>query len=192
MCTAAMVNDVVVIILTNSSVRVSWGRLLISEISQYLVSYQLMGNRKSLAINRIVVATSTESSVDIVGLISGAEYQFLMAAQAEVEGEIILGRMTVHTFVTPPHSTRPVTVSSIPHSTQPVTVASLPRSTRPNSLGEGLNMLYCVNIAQADTSPISLPYLQNIKHNLQSQIYLTQACSASFINHNLCMNHHIG
>ena len=144
MCTAAMVNKVAVIILTNTSVRVSWGRLLISEISQYLVSYQLTGNQKRLVTNSIVVVPSIESSVDIVGLITGAEYQFLVAAQAVVEGEIIVGCMSSHTVASLPHSTQTATVGPNPHSTRPVTVATLSRSTKPNSLGEGL---YCVYIA---------------------------------------------
>ena len=148
MCTAAMVNKVIVIILTNISVRVSWDRLLISEITQYLVSYQLMGNRKRLATNRTIVVPSTESSIDIVGLIIGAEYQFLVAAQAEVEGEIIVGHMSFLTVVT------------LPHSTGPVTVAPLPHSTKPNSLGEGMNMLYCVCIAW--NKGRLLTYLSNI------------------------------
>ena len=150
-----MVTKVVVIILTNTSVRVSWGRLLISEITQYLVSYQLTGNWKRLATNSVIVVPSTESSVDIVGLIIGAEYKFLVAAQAEVGGEIVVGHMSILTVVT------------LPHSTWPVTVAPRPRSTKPNSLGEVLN-IYIVHIlhgTKADTSPICLPYLQN-KHKL--------------------------
>ena len=131
-----MVNNVAVIILTHISVRVSWDRLLISEITQYLVSYQLTGNRMRLATNSTILVPSTESSVDIVGLIIGAEYQFVVAAQAEVEGEIIVGHMSMRTVVT------------LSHSTQPVLVVPRPRSTKPNSLGEGLNMLYCVYIAR--------------------------------------------
>ena len=94
-----------------------------------------MGDQKRQATNHTIVVPSTECSVDIVGLIIGAEYQFLVAAQAEVEGEIAVGHMSFLTVVT------------LPHSTRPVTVAPLPRSTKPNSLGEGLNMLYCVYIA---------------------------------------------
>ena len=127
-----MVNKVVVIILTNTSVRVSWERLLISEITQYLVSYQLMENQKRQATNGVVVVPSTESSVEIAGLITGAEYLFQMAAQAEVEGEIIVGHMSE------------LTVATLTNFTRPVTVAPL---TKPNSIGEGLNMLYCVYIA---------------------------------------------
>ena len=125
MCTAAIVTKVVVIILTNISVRVSWDRLQISEITQYLVSYQWTGNWKRLATNSVIVVRRTESSVDIIGLIVGAEYQFLVAAQAEVGGEIVVGHISI------------LTVVILPHSTRPVTVAPLPRSTKPNSIGEG-------------------------------------------------------
>ena len=131
-----MVTKVVVKILTNTSVRVSWDRLIISEITQYLVSYQLTGNQMRQATNGIVVVPSTESSVEIAGLITRAEYQFQVAAQAEVEGEVIVGHMSVYIVVT------------LPHSTRPVTVATIPGSSKPNSLGEGFYMLYCVYIAR--------------------------------------------
>ena len=120
-----MVNLVAVRVLTNTSVRVSWDRILISEITQYLISYQLTGNQKRQATSGFIVVPSTESSVDIAGLITGAEYQFQVAAQAEVGGEIIMGQRSS------------LTIMSIQH----VTDASYTRSSKLTLLGEGLSYI---------------------------------------------------
>ena len=123
-----MVNLVLVRVLTNTSVRVTWDRILISEITQYLISYQLTGNQKRQATSGFIVVPSTESSVDIAGLITGAEYQFQVTAQAEVGGEIIMGQRSS------------LTIMSIQH----VTDASYTRSSKLTLLGEGLS--YIINI----------------------------------------------
>ena len=120
-----MVNNVVVRVLTNTSVRVSWDRLLISEITQYKIFFNPTGNRNSKrqTAETAMIVDSTESSVDITGLTTGVEYQFQVVAQALVEGEIIMGQRSSLTYI----------------SILDVVVAALSCSS-PASLGEGLSM----------------------------------------------------
>ena len=66
---------------------------------------------------------STDSSVDITGLTTGAQYQFQVVAQALVEGEIIMGQRSSLTNM----------------SILDAVVATFPCSSKPASLGEGLS-----------------------------------------------------
>ncbi len=121
-----MVNNVVVRVLTDTSVRVSWDRLLISEITQYKIFFSPTGNRnrKPQTAETAMTVDSTESSVDITGLTTGAEHQFQVVAQALVEGEISIGQRSSLTNM----------------SILDVVVATFPCSSKPASPGEGLNM----------------------------------------------------
>lgn len=115
---AAIVNDVVVTVLTDTSVSVSWKRLPLSEIIYYIVLYSPTGKTMKQSKEAIIVVKSTESSVDISGLISSAEYQFQVVAQAVVNGENIVGQRSL--------------LNTLPPSTTCTCI----------SLGERLNMLY--------------------------------------------------
>ena len=122
-----MVNNVVVRVLTDISVRVSWDRLLlISEITQYKIFFSPTGNRnrKRQTAETAMTVDSTKSSVDITGLTTGAEYQFQVVAQALVDGEIIMGQRSSLTNM----------------SKLVVVVTTFPCSSKPASTGEGLNM----------------------------------------------------
>ena len=88
-----MVKNVVVIVLTNTSISVSWDRLQISDIT-YLILYGQTGKQETESTR---VVPSTERSVDINGLITGAEYKFQVVAQAVVDGEIIVGKRSLLT-----------------------------------------------------------------------------------------------
>ena len=67
---------------------------------------------------------STESSVAITGLTTGAEYQFQVVAQALVAGEIIMGQRSSQAYM----------------SILDVVVATFPSSSEAASLSEGLSM----------------------------------------------------
>ena len=81
-------------ILTDTSVRVSWERILnIPEITHYTVFYSRAGSRKRQAAGeQSRNASSSNSSVDIEGLSGGARsYQFVVIAVATVDNVEILG-----------------------------------------------------------------------------------------------------
>ena len=88
-----MVNNVVVIVLTNTSIRVSWDRLQISDIT-YLILYSQTRKQETESTR---VVPSNERSMEIKGLITGAEYKFQVVAQADVDGEIIVGKRSLLT-----------------------------------------------------------------------------------------------
>ena len=89
-----MVNNVVVRVLTDTSVRVLWDRPLISKITQCTIFFRPTGKRyrNRQTAETAMTVDSTERSVDITGLITGVEYQFQVVVQALVEGEIIMGQ----------------------------------------------------------------------------------------------------
>ena len=81
-------------ILTDTSVRVSWERILnIPEITHYTVFYSRAGSRKRQAAGeQSRNASSSNSSVYIEGLSGGARsYQFVVVAVAIVDNVEILG-----------------------------------------------------------------------------------------------------
>ena len=85
-------------IVTDTSVRVSWERILnIPEITHYTVFYSRAGSRKRQAAgeeSRNVPSSS--SSVDIEGLSGGARsYQFVVVAVATVDNVEILGERSI-------------------------------------------------------------------------------------------------
>ena len=80
----AMVMNIVVVI-SADSVGVSWDSLDIPEITGYIVCYSQTGTTQSVNVN-----TSTNSVV-IGGLMNNVEYQFQVAAIAELDGEVIIG-----------------------------------------------------------------------------------------------------
>ena len=93
--------------LTDTSVRVSWERILnIPEITHYTVFYSKAGNRKRQAAgedSRNV--SSSSSSVDIEGLSGGARsYQFIVIAVATVDNVEIPGDRPTDSFTFPSSS----------------------------------------------------------------------------------------
>ena len=99
--------NVTVEILTDTSVRVSWKRILnIPEITHYTVFYSKAGSRKRQAAgeeSRNV--PSSNSSVDIEGLVGGARsYQFVVVAVATVDNVEIPGERPVNPFTFPSSS----------------------------------------------------------------------------------------
>ena len=86
----AKVQNLLVGIITLTSVRVSWDRLDFSEITQYLVYYTQTENRKR-QVESLVKVPATFSSVVISNLTSGRSYSFEVQAEVVLDGIVIVG-----------------------------------------------------------------------------------------------------
>ena len=91
----ALVMNVEVEVVSDTSVRVSWDSLDIPEITGYTVYYNQTANRKRPSEESITVPSS-DNSVVIEGLLNNVEYQFQVAAIAEVDGDVIVGQRSMH------------------------------------------------------------------------------------------------
>ena len=87
-----MVESVQAEMVSASSVRVSWERLNISELTGYIVYYSQTD--KTQEEGRVTVS-SLFTSVLIDNLSSYAEYQFQVVAVVEVEGEVLMGQRSM-------------------------------------------------------------------------------------------------
>ena len=96
------VQNLLVEVLTLTSVRVSWERLDFSEITQYLVYYTQTENRKR-QVESLVKVPATSGSVVISNLTSGRSYLFEVQAEVVLDGIVIVGprsdRNTVNTVI---------------------------------------------------------------------------------------------
>ena len=90
----AMVVNTMIEIVSSTSVRVSWDRLAIPEITGYIVYYSQTGN------SEMVTTTYTEQSITVSNstnfvvvpsLVNSAEYHFEVVAVAELNGEGTVG-----------------------------------------------------------------------------------------------------
>ena len=86
-----MVSNVAVTVQTATSVRVSWDPLPLTVVDQYIIFYSQTGNRKRQTTESSVVVSNTITAVVISGLVTGADYQFQVVAQAMVDGMTIDG-----------------------------------------------------------------------------------------------------
>ena len=86
--------NVVVEIVSDTSVRVSWDSVDIPEITGYTVYYSQTGNRKRQSEESITVPSS-DNSVVIEGLLNNVEYQFQVVAIAELDGDVIMGQRSI-------------------------------------------------------------------------------------------------
>ena len=80
----AMVINITVMATSATSVRVSWERLDIPEITGYIVYYSQTGNSEMVTIERSVSVQSSQNSVMIYNLLTDVEYQFQTVAFAEL------------------------------------------------------------------------------------------------------------
>ena len=85
---AAMVMNITVVILSSTSVRVSWDSFNISEITHYIVYYN---QTERVTPEKSVMVPGSENSVVINDLITGVEYQFQVIAIAERDGNRTMG-----------------------------------------------------------------------------------------------------
>ena len=82
-----MVVNVEVEVITDISVRVSWDLLDIPETTGYIVYYSQTGSTWSV--------TTSANSVTIGGLTNDVEYQFQVAAIAELDGDVVTGERSI-------------------------------------------------------------------------------------------------
>ena len=87
----AIVMNVEVEVVSDTSVRVSWDSVDIPEITNYTVYYSQTGDRKRQSEESITVPSS-DKSVVIEGLLNNVEYQFQVVAIAELDGDVIMGQ----------------------------------------------------------------------------------------------------
>ena len=83
--------NVVVEVVSDTSVRVSWNIVDIPEITGYTIYYSQTGNRKRQSEESITVPSS-DNSVVIEGLLNNVEYQFQVVAIAELDGDVIFAK----------------------------------------------------------------------------------------------------
>ena len=80
-------------VLSPTSVRVSWDRLNIPEITGYIVYYSQTGNSNEKSITKLSVnISSSDTSVTIDNLTSDVQYQFEVVAVAELNGDVVIGQ----------------------------------------------------------------------------------------------------
>ena len=90
----APVPNLEVEVVSGSSVRLTWDRISLPEITGYIVYYRMTGQQ-----SQNVTVSSTVDSVVIAGLERSAEYQFQVAARAEQNGEMIEGTRSKKTML---------------------------------------------------------------------------------------------
>ena len=88
-----MVVNVEIDIISSTSLRVSWDRLDIPEITRYIVYYNQTGNSEMVA---SVDVSGSENSVIIEDLMSNIQYQFEVVGVVEVEGDVVMGERSNH------------------------------------------------------------------------------------------------
>ena len=108
---AAMVMDITVVILSSTSVRVSWDSLNISGITHYIVYYN---QTEIVTPEKSVMVSGSENFVIINDLITGVEYQFQVTVIAERDGDRTMGERSEASILrlTPPSApTSPSTIN---------------------------------------------------------------------------------
>ena len=86
------------VIVSANSVKVSWDRIIIPEITGYTVYYSQTGNRQSEEVS-VTVPSSADSAL-IEGLVVNVEYQFQVVAVAELEGGgVVMGQRSMVTRI---------------------------------------------------------------------------------------------
>ena len=102
--------NITVVILSSTSVRVSWDSLNISEITHYIVYYN---QTERVTPEKSVMVPGSENFVILNDLITGVEYQFQVTAIAERDGDRTMGERSGASILhlTPPSA--PISPSTI-------------------------------------------------------------------------------
>ena len=90
-------------VVSATSIQVSWDRLDIPEITDYMVYYSQTGNSE-----KVTTVSSSENSVTIENLLTDVEYQFQVVAVAELDGDVVTGERS-NVFITRPTPPLPTT-----------------------------------------------------------------------------------
>ena len=78
-------------VLSATSVRVSWDRLDIPEITGYIVYYSQTGNSEMVPTQHFINVFSSTNIVLLTDLTSNVEYQFEVVAVAKLDGDVVMG-----------------------------------------------------------------------------------------------------
>ena len=100
---AIIVMNVIVAVLSDTSVQVSWDRLDAPEVKGYIVYYSQTGSSEMVTAEQSVNISNSNASVIIDNLINSTLYQFEVVAVAELNGDVVLGQRspTSSTIVLP-------------------------------------------------------------------------------------------
>ena len=77
-----------VVVLSASTIQVSWDRLDTPEITGYRVFYS---QTKMVDNEQFIMVFESKNSVTIDNLLINVEYQFQVAAVAELDGDVVMG-----------------------------------------------------------------------------------------------------
>ncbi len=119
---SGVVQDLKVIVSTNTSVRVSWNNTRTEDITEYLINYKLsQPNQLYMAMSRTLPAM--ESSCVLSGLLTGKVYVFDIKARA------VLGQLSI---------------SGESVSSEPVIIIATPAVSSSECTVQGNQMLYII------------------------------------------------
>ena len=81
--------NIMALVLSSTSIQVSWDRLDIPEITSYIVYYSRTGNNEMVTIETSITISGSKANFVVIDyLSSGVEYQFQVVAVAELDGDI--------------------------------------------------------------------------------------------------------
>ena len=78
-------------VLSATSVRVSWDRLDLTEITGYILYYSQTGNSEMVPTQHFINVASSTNFIFLTDLTSNVEYQFEVVAVAELDGDVVVG-----------------------------------------------------------------------------------------------------
>ena len=84
--------NVIVVVLSNTAVQVSWDRLDAPEVTGYIVYYSQTGNSEMITAEQSVNISNSNASVIIDNLINSTLYKFEVVAVAELNGDVVIGQ----------------------------------------------------------------------------------------------------
>ena len=110
----AVVTNVRVEQLTETSVRVSWDAISLPEVTRYRVFYSQVESRKRQVMGELMVEVQgrDQTSVVIEDLVSSVQYQFQVVAIAVLEGMEIVGERSMLALTTTTAPTPRVSTTS--------------------------------------------------------------------------------
>ena len=88
----AQVEDVVIDVLNDTTVRASWSPVTLQETSGYIISYTPTFNDSG---TQQVNVSGRETTFVVISGLSPGEYQFQVQAMVVIDGEVFLGSTTI-------------------------------------------------------------------------------------------------
>ena len=91
MCIATVTN-IVVALITDALIQVSWDSVMLPELTGYIVYYSQIDPTRTVTTERSVNVSSSDTSARIENLIGNVQYQFEVVAVAELYGDVVTGQ----------------------------------------------------------------------------------------------------